>query len=340
MNKVFRIVLIILLAVACMAGWLFFGPATGFKGKEKYLYIPTNDATKEKLLQLLQQDSLVTRTGIFTLVADKVNYWATIKPGKYRIKAGENIVSIVRMLKNGRQEPVHLTITKIRLKEDLASMISKRFECDSAAFMRFLLNQDTLTKYNLDSNTVMTIVFPDTYTYFWNTTSSRIFHKMYARYKNFWTEERKALAKARGLTPTTAYILASIVEEETIKNDEKTLIASAYLNRIAKGMKLGADPTVKYALRDFGLKRIYFKHINAAASSPYNTYTHTGFPPGPICTPSVKTLEAVLNAAHTDYLFFCAKADFSGYHAFASNEKDHFKNAKAYQEALDRRAAQ
>lgn len=337
MKKAVRILLLLLLIAACIIGWLFLGPATGFKAKEKYLYIPTNNATKENVLQLLKKDSLITRLSVFSIVADRVDYWKNIKPGKYKIASGDNIVSIARRLKNGRQEPVNLIITKLRLKEDLASIIGKRFECDSATFMQFLLNRDTLAAYDLDSNTVMTTVFPETYTYFWNTTPSRIFHKLYAQYKNFWTAERRQQARAHGLTPSTAYILASIVEEETIKNDEKPVIASVYLNRIAKGMKLGADPTVKYALRDFGLKRIYFKYITAAAASPYNTYTHTGLPPGPICTPSQETLKAVLNAATTDYLFFCARPDFSGYHAFASNEKEHFKNAKAYQEALNRR---
>lgn len=333
MQRILSILGILFLLVALVTGWLFFGSATGFKGKEKYLYIPTNDATKEKVLHLIRQDSLVTRTGIFNLVAERVDYWATIKPGKYKVESGDNVVSIVRMLKNGRQTPVNLIITKIRLKEDLSSNIGKRFECDSASFMAYLLNRDTLIKYNLDTNTVMTAVFPNTYTYFWNTTPSKIFHKIYAYYQSFWTNERKALAKERGLTPQTAYILASIVEEETNAADEKGNIASVYLNRIAKGMKLGADPTVKYALRDFGLKRIYEKHL--AVSSPYNTYKVAGLPPGPICTPSEKTIDAVLHSPKTAYIYFVAKSDFSGHHQFAVSYEEHLKYAKAYRQALD-----
>lgn len=333
MKKVIRLLLLLLLAAVCTAGWLFFGPATGFKGKEKYLYIPTGGATKEKVLQLLQQDSLITRPGIFSRVAGQADYWEHIKSGKYRIASGESVVNIVRMLKNGRQEPVNLIITKLRLKEDLASMIGKRFECDSASFMAYLLNRDTLAAYSLDSATVMTTVLPNTYTYFWNTTPSGIFQKLYGQYKDFWTAERKALAKERGLTPQTAYTLASIVEEETNRQSEKGTIASVYLNRIKKGMRLGADPTVKYALRDFGLKRIYEKHL--AVSSPYNTYKVTGLPPGPICTPSEKTIDAVLHSPETAYIYFVAKSDFSGYHQFAVTYEEHLKYAKAYRQALD-----
>jgi UPF0755 protein len=313
--------------------WLFFGAATGFEGKMKYLYIPTKEANKQKVLELLEKDSFVTHTGTFNWLADKLDYWQQIKPGKYRIESGNSVVHILRMLKNGHQEPAHLIITKIRTKEDLASQVGKRFECDSAAFMEFLLNRDTLSKYGLDSNTVMSAVFPDTYTYYWNTTPSKIFHKLYRQYQAFWTDERKALAKERRLTQQSAYTLASIVEEETNQNDEKGNIASVYLNRLNKGMRLGADPTVKYALRDFGLKRIYQKHL--AVESPYNTYKVLGLPPGPICTPSAVTIDAVLNSPKTDYIYFVAKSDFSGHHQFATSYEEHLKYAKAYRDALD-----
>jgi UPF0755 protein len=199
--------------------------------------------------------------------------------------------------------------------------------------MQFLLDHDTLAKFNLDTNTVMTVVFPNTYTYFWNTTPSRIFDKLYSEYRQFWTEERKALADSLGLNPQSAYTLASIVEEETNANDEKGNIASVYLNRIRTGMRLGADPTVKYALRDFSLKRIYKKHLEVV--SPYNTYKVAGLPPGPICTPSVTTLDSVLHSPKTDYIYFVARSDFAGYHQFTTNYADHLKYAKIYQHALD-----
>jgi UPF0755 protein len=158
--------------------------------------------------------------------------------------------------------------------------------------------------------------------------------KLFSEKKNYWNEERKKLAAERKLNETTAYILASIVEEETRDNEEKDTIASVYLNRYYKGMRLQADPTVKFALRDFGLKRIYEKHL--AVESPYNTYRNAGLPPGPICTPSIQTLEAVLHAPSTNYLYFVAKSDFSGRHVFSETYEQHLRYAKEFQRALDK----
>jgi UPF0755 protein len=238
------------------------------------------------------------------------------------------------MLKNGHQEPVNLVITKLRTREDLASLAGRKFECDSAAFMAYISSADSLRQFNLDSNTVMTSVFPDTYTYFWNITPSKIFAKLRNNYETFWTPARISQASAHGLNPQTAYILASIVEEETVKKEDKGKIASVYLNRIAKGMRLSADPTVKFALRQFGLKRIYEKHL--AVESPYNTYKNAGLPPGPICTPSPQTIDAVITSPNTSYLYFVAKASLDGYSNFAETYQEHLKYAKEYQQALNK----
>jgi UPF0755 protein len=242
---------------------------------------------------------------------------------------------MVRLLKNGTQSPVRLVINKFRTKEDMAKRLGLLFEPDSLQFIQFLNSPDSLSKMGLDTNTAMTLVIPNTYSVFWNTSANRLYHKLFSESKLFWTSERMAKAAKLGLNKEQVYTLASIVEEESNKNDEKPIIASVYLNRLKKNMRLSADPTVKFALKDFGIKRIRFKHISESAASPYNTYRNSGLPPGPICTPSIKTIDAVLDAAETDYLFFCAKPDFSGYHSFASNEKDHFRNAAAYQKALD-----
>jgi UPF0755 protein len=179
----------------------------------------------------------------------------------------------------------------------------------------------------------MTAVFPNTYTYLWTTNTSGIFKKLIAEHRKVWNEERKRKAEQLGLSPTNAYILASIIEEETTNNNEKGLIASVYLNRLSKNMSLGADPTVKFALRNFALKRIYEKHL--AVESPYNTYRKKGLPPGPICTPSVATLDQVLNSPKTDYLFFVAKKDFTEGHVFTSKYQEHLKYAREYQQALN-----
>jgi UPF0755 protein len=176
---------------------------------------------------------------------------------------------------------------------------------------------------------------PETYTYFWNVKPAAILQKMKRHYDQFWNDERKQKARQLGLTPLQVSILASIIEEETIRHDEKPLIASVYLNRLRKDMFLGADPTVKYAVGDFSIKRVLLIHINSTAGSPYNTYKNKGLPPGPICTPSGTTIDAVLNAKNTPYLFFCAKPNGNGYHVFAETGQEHLENARAYQKWLD-----
>lgn len=289
--------------------------------------------TYEEEIKLLEEDNVLESIFFFKWLAQRMDYPKNVKAGKYEIKKGMNLIAILRMLKNGRQSPVNLVITKFRTKEDFASYVGKRYECDSSAMMNFLENNDTLKEYGLDSNTVMTAIFPNTYAYFWNTTPSRIFKKLYNNYQNYWTEERKQEAKEHGLTPTTAYIIASIIEEETNVQGDKGKIASVYLNRLDKGMKLAADPTIKYALHNFELKRIYEKYL--ATESPYNTYKYTGLPPGPICTPTRQTLEAVLTAPKTNYLYFVAKADFSGYSNFSETFEQHMIYAHEYQKALD-----
>lgn len=237
------------------------------------------------------------------------------------------------MLRSGKQVPVNLVITKLRTKEDLAKKIAAGFETDSTTVINFLNDEQALRQFDVDTNTVMTDVIPNTYTYQWNTPVKNIFIKLDKEEKKFWNEERLEKARRLQLTPKQIYILASIVEEETNKTEDKGKIASVYINRLRRGMKLAADPTVKFAMRDFGLKRIYHKHLEF--SSPYNTYVNTGLPPGPICTPSIKTIDAVLDSPDTDYLFFVARSDFSGYSNFASSYQQHKIFARSYQQALD-----
>jgi len=325
---------ILILAALAILYFLFFTSATTFSEKTRFFYISSTDATKARVLKSLADSNITNRTGLFNRVADRSGYWTEIKPGRYEIRQGMNIIQVVRLLQSGKQSPVKLVINKFRTREDMAKRLGTIFEPDSLAFIRFLESPDSLRSLGLDTNTAMTMIIPNTYSIFWNTSVNKLYRRLHQESSEFWTAERVAKATALGLTKDQAYTLASIVEEESNKNDEKPVIASVYLNRMQKHMRLSADPTVKFALKDFSIKRIRFKHISAAVS-PYNTYTNYGLPPGPICTPSIKTIDAVLSAADTDYLFFCARPDFSGYHSFASNEADHFKNAKAYQKALD-----
>ncbi len=330
-KKIIYLSLLILLAGGGFIGWKIFGPTVNAPEK-KYFYIKTGDnyaGVKADLhdLKIIQSEFW------FSQVAKKLNYPKTVKAGRYEIKNGMSLFSLIRMLRSGNQVPVNLVINKIRTKEDLAEKIAASFECDSISVISFLNNNDSITKYNLDSNTLMTAVIPNTYSILWNTSPAKIFKKLYNDQEKFWNNERRSKADAINMTPKQVYTMASIVEEETNKEDDKGKIASVYINRIETGMKLEADPTVKFAMKDFGLKRILHKHLEYP--SPYNTYRQTGLPPGPICTPSSKTIDAVLNAPQTNYIFFVAKPDFNGYSNFATTYAEHLVFAKAYQNALD-----
>jgi len=334
-KKIILIILLILLITGGYITYMVMGSNTSFNEPKKFLYIKTGSGFTEVMKDIRSGD-YIRNTGIFSFAAQRAGLPEKIKAGKYEIKKGESILSIIRMLRNGKQSPVNLVITKLRTREDFARFAGKQLECDSLDIITFLNNSDSLKNNGLDSNTVMTAIIPDTYTFYWNTTASKMFHKIKNEGQKFWTDERLQKARDMGLTPAEVYTLASIIEEETNKYDEMPLMASVYLNRINRNMQLGADPTVKFAGRNFAAKRVTLKMIAETASSPYNTYRNTGLPPGPICTPSVKTIDAVLNVAKTDYLYFCAKDDFSGYHAFAATDAEHLKNARAYQKALDR----
>ncbi|MFT3822712.1 MAG: endolytic transglycosylase MltG [Chitinophagaceae bacterium] len=325
--------LVIIILAAAFIGWRFFTSNTNFEQKAKYLYIRTGHATYAEVLQTIRDSAFLKNPGSFDVLAGRLDLASKLSPGKYEIKKGTSLFDLVRMLRNGRQVPVNLVITKLRTEEDLASLIGRKFECDSLSVADFLHNNDSLKEYGFDSNSVMTGIYPNTYTYFWNSTPGQVFKKLFAEYHKVWTPERKQQAQQHNLTPAQVYILASIVEEETVVQEDKGNIASVYLNRFHKGMRLQADPTVKFALKNFALRRIYEKHL--AVESPYNTYRNAGLPPGPICTPSIATLDAVLQSPATNYLYFVAKSDFSGRHVFSETYEEHLKNAKEFQKALD-----
>jgi peptidoglycan lytic transglycosylase G len=331
MRKILWIVLAVVILVAAFLAWKFFGPVT--KSPEgKFLYIRTGSVYADVKKQLLQNKILRT-TNWFDLVAQRMGY-KIIKPGKYSVPNGMSVTNLVRMLKNGSQTPVNLTIIKFRTKEEFARKIGKEFETDSLQMIKFLSNKDSLSHYQLDSNTWACAIIPDTYTFFWNSTPTRIFSKLHEASQKFWTDEKKQAAAEHGLSPCESYTLASIIEEETNLKEDKGKIASVYLNRIKKNMPLQADPTLKFAMKSFALKRIYEKDFRY--HSPFNTYLNTGLPPGPICTPSIETIEEVLNSPETQYIYFVANSDFSGSHIFSTNYEDHRKLAATYHEALDK----
>ncbi len=327
----FSLVLIgLLLAIAA---FLLFGSATGSSEKSRYLYIPSDKATFDEVYKTLSDSGYISSPSVFKLWADVNNLSQKIKPGRYEIKQGTNVYDMVRMLKNGKQSPVKLIITKFRTTEQVAAFLGRKFEADSAAFISFMNNADSIQTLGLDTDNFLTCILPNTYEVLWNSGPGAIFRKLQAAGSLFWNETRKGLAARHGLDMKQVYILASIVEEETNAEEEKGKIASVYINRFRKGMRLQADPTVKFALKDFMLKRIYEKHL--AVVSPYNTYRNSGLPPGPICIPSLKSIEAVLQAPETGYLYFVAKSDFSGRHEFSETYEQHLIYAKAFSKAQD-----
>lgn len=334
MKKISRYIIFIILLLAVICVWLVFGPATAFDAKSKYIFVRDTGNIQQQVMKQIDTGHIVRFSSVFDLVASNTGVWQRLKPGRFEVKKGENIVDIVRTLRNNSQSPVKFTIIKLRLKEDLARQIGKNFSTDSATAIYFLDNNDSLKPLGVDSNTVFTLIIPDTYLIKWNTPLKNILKKIKSESENFWNKNgRLQKAQQLDLTPLQVYTIASIIEEETNKNDEKGSIASVYINRLNKGMPLQADPTIKYALRDFSIKRIYYDYLKV--ESPYNTYKNKGLPPGPVCTPSQATIDAVLDAPKTDYLYFVAKSDFSGYHHFSNNFAEHEQYAKAYQKALD-----
>jgi UPF0755 protein len=333
-KKIFLLLAVIILAAAGYTGWKFFGPATAAP-EGKFFYIKTGESF-EAMKQNLIAQKIIKPSAWFGRAA-KLLKFKTVKAGKYEIKKDLSLFQLIRMLRAGRQATVNLTITKLRTREDLAMRMEKVFEFDSLQAIKFFGNADTLKQYGLDSNTVMSVVLPDTYTYFWNSTPKKVFQKLFDESQKFWNESRKEKASKLALTPLQVVTLASIIDEETNYAPEKPDIASVYINRLRKNMPLQADPTLKFALRNFAARRVLFSFIEA--ESPYNTYRNTGLPPGPICTPQRETIDAVLNAPGTNYLYFVAKSDFSGSHVFTTNYDDHLKYAREFHKAMDEQAS-
>ncbi|HEX4876880.1 MAG TPA: endolytic transglycosylase MltG [Chitinophagaceae bacterium] len=332
-KKILGVIALLLLVTGGIGGYMLLSPAVHNKQKN-WFYIKEGDDLAAVKNKLVQQGFI--KGGGYDLAVQLLRF-KKVKPGRYELKDGMNNYQLVRLLRSGQQSPVKIVVIKERTKEAFAGKFGKKFDVDfdSLAMIRFLNNPDSLRKYEVDSNTVMAIVLPFTYNTLWNSSPGKVFSQFYTTYKNFWTQERKIKADSQHLTPLQVITLASIVEEETLKKEDKYNIASTYLNRIKKGMKLQADPTVKFALKDFTIKRVTGAHLKK--DSPYNTYMYAGLPPGPICTPSIESIDAVLDAPKTDYLYFVASSKFDGSSVFTTNFDDHLKYARLYQQELTRR---
>ena len=312
--------------------WRFIGG--NVTDRADYLYIPTGSSYKD-LLYIIKEQELLKDTASFTWAAEKMNFGKKIKPGKYRLSAGMSNRRLINMLKSGNQEPVKLYFQNIRLKENFVGMVSKKLEADSLSMTKLLDSTEFVQAYGFTPANVYTLFIPNSYEFYWNTDAKTFFTKMFENYEQFWNEERLAKAKKLNLSPKEISVLASIVDSEALVDREMPIIAGLYLNRLQRGIKLEADPTVIFANKDFSIRRVLNKHLRK--ESPYNTYIHTGLPPGPITMPSIAAIDAVLNAKNHDYIYMCAKEDFSGTHNFASNLSEHLANAKRFQQALNDR---
>lgn len=314
--------------------YFYFFAAMSTQDKAASIFIDKDDNMDSVMCKLEPITSSSSRTG-FKIVARFLDYQDGIKPGMYKLGTSTGAFSFVRKLRNGQQDFLMLTIPTARTMEELARKLDGKILADSADYMAVFTDSAKVASYGFSKETLPAMFIPETYDFFWTDSAEKILSRMEKEYQKFWTDERKSKAKAIGLTPIEVSIMASIVDSETNVKEDKPVVAGVYLNRIKKGMKLQADPTVKFAVGDFTLRRILNKHL--AVDNPYNTYKYEGLPPGPICIPSKDGLEAVLNAQKHDYIFFCASPKFDGSHIFAKTNEEHMKNARAYQDALNKR---
>ena len=301
--------------------------------KNWLLYIHDGDKFDQVFTQL-KDNGCLSRTETFQRFARWRDYDRNIKPGAYKIQEGWSNSQLINVLRSGIQTPVMVTFNSIRTREELAGKLGRQLQSDSLSFLNLLRNDSNTLKMGFKPETLPALFIPNSYSLYWTTTPAGFLSRMKREYDSFWNEARKIKAKAAGLTIDQVATLASIVQEESNKNDEKPVIAGVYLNRLHKNWPLQADPTIRFALGDFTIRRILTTQLSV--ESPYNTYKKSGLPPGPINFPEISSLEAVLNYRVHDFFYFCAKEDFSGYHNFAKTLAEHNKNAKKYQAALNK----
>ena len=303
----------------------------------QYIYIDEDDTQDSVIAKIQPFANLIGMTTLNTLIRHS-GYSENIRTGRYAIEPGDGPITIFRRLRSGRQTSLNLTIPESRTMDRLAAILSNKLMLDSATIAEALTSQEVCEKLGYDTCTIAAMFVPNTYDVYWNMSIDELLQRMQKEHDRFWKGDREAKAAEMQMTPIEVCTLASIIDEETSNNAEKPMIAGMYLNRLKEGMPLQADPTIKFALKQFELKRIYNKLLNT--ESPYNTYRNEGLPPGPIKIASIKGIDAVLNYTSHDYLYMCAKEDFSGTHNFARTYQEHLENAEKYTKALNERGIQ
>ncbi|MCF8465579.1 MAG: endolytic transglycosylase MltG [Flavobacteriales bacterium] len=337
-KKTLTIILVILTCLGGASAWelysIIYGSNVGLDKDKVYFLIPTG-STFQDVSNALVKQGYINSQATFEWVSEQKKYKLNIRPGRYRLRNGMSNNELVNLLRAGLQEPVMVTFNNVRFKEDLAGRVGRVLEADSLEIIELLNDDNFVEEYGFNTSTFLTVFLPNSYEFWWNTSAEEFVERMTTEYKQFWTEERRAKAKNLGLSQSEVSILASIIQKETNKADEKPTIAGVYYNRLKKGMPLQADPTLVYANRDFMARRVLNKH--KVIDSPYNTYKYKGLPPGPICLPSIQSIDAVLNIKPHKYLYFCAKPDGSGSHSFACTYNEHLQNAREFQRELNKR---
>ncbi len=329
--------LVLLLVVGLVAYWAWnkvTGPAASFEEDSKVLYIPRG-ADFDQVVDSLAQIGAIQDETAFRWLCEQKKYTAKVKPGRYRISNGTSMNALVNMLRSGEQEPVRVTFSSIKRLPELAGKLGRVLEPDSLDFLKVLMDGDAQRKVGYNPETFIASFIPNTYEFWWTTTPEQFIERMGKEHATFWNAERMAKAKALKLSAVEVATLASIVQAETVKRSDAPKIAGVYLNRLRIGMPLQADPTLKFALGLDSISRVLHKDMEVV--SPYNTYQNTGLPPGPINMPETSMIDAVLNAEKHDFLYFCARADLSGYSDFAKGYDQHLVNARKYQRALNER---
>lgn len=303
-------------------------------GSKAHLFIHTHKNFEENMLTL-DESGVLNNTNAFKRLAVLTGYADLIKPGRYEVEKGMSNIKLLRMMVSGKQTPIDIVFKYAQRKSDIVTFFCSNLEADSTELLLLMndaINCDTL---GFTSDNITAMFIPNTYNFYWNTSSSKLFKRFYQEYLNFWNESRKAKLATLNLTAQEVSTLASIVMKETYRKDEMPVVAGVYLNRLKRGMPLQADPTIIYALNDNTIKRVGGEMLNI--ESPYNTYKNKGLPPGPICTPTPASIDAVLNAQQHQFIYFCAKEDFSGYHNFAASFAQHQINARKYQKELNKK---
>ena len=323
----------ILLGIAGIAHIYYYFFAQPFQITDTtYIFIDRDDDVDSVYHKIIDAGNPKQMHGFESLVRHQ-GY--NVKTGRYANKPTDNMRYLHRRLSMGYQTPIKLTVGSVRTLDRIARNTARQLMVDSCEIANILNDTAYISKLGFTPETLPALFIPNTYEVYWNMSAEDFMQRMLKEHKAFWNEKRLKQAEAIGLTPIEVATLASIVEEETANQAEKPMVAGLYINRLKKGMLLQADPTVKFSLQEFGLKRILFKHLEV--DSPYNTYKYAGLPPGPIRIPSYQGLESVLNYTKHNYIYMCAKEDFSGTHNFAVTSAQHAANARKYQQALNRR---